>query len=129
MEWRGEYDECRSTAQRTAYENLENDVVHTDVLVAVGCGRGVNAPSGKESGADRKESEKPVPLDQMEAVSLTMFKDNGVPVEKIQELVSKRLLQVQLTIMKSAKGSTIDDIVASGQIPDLLSYSLGGLWK
>jgi len=100
------------------------------LLVAVGCSRGANAPSGQEPGVDRKEGEKPVSLDQMGAVSLTMFKeDNGVPVEKIQELVSKRFPQVQLTIIKSAKGSTIDDIVASGQIPDILSYSLGGLWK
>ncbi|MEF3306816.1 ABC transporter substrate-binding protein [Paenibacillus sp. GYB003] len=94
------------------------------VALTAGCGGHTAAPgSGKQDvGQAPKEDTGPF--------KLTMFKeDNGVSAETIEQIIRQKFPQIELKLIKSGKGSMIEDVVASGEIPDLLSFSLGGLWK
>ncbi|MDF2664060.1 MAG: family 1 extracellular solute-binding protein, partial [Paenibacillus sp.] len=59
-----------------------------------------------------------------------MFKeDTGVSAETVEQLIRKKFPQIDLKVIKSAKGTLIEDVVSGGVVPDIVSYSLGGLWK
>ncbi|MDF2717165.1 MAG: family 1 extracellular solute-binding protein [Paenibacillus sp.] len=87
--------------------------------------------SGKGSPGTQPETDnKPPAADNVGPVSLTLFKeDTGVSAETVEQLIRKKFPQVDLKVIKSAKGTMIEDVVASGVVPDIISHSLGGLSK
>ncbi|GAA3400015.1 ABC transporter substrate-binding protein [Paenibacillus hodogayensis] len=92
------------------------------LLVGAGC--------GTKSSEAPPETGKPSQPEQLAPVSLTLFKeDNGVSAETVEQLIRNKFPQVTLKVIKSGKGTMIDEVVASGETPDIISYSLGGLWK
>lgn len=100
------------------------------LLVAAGCSGG--GANGGTANAPPPQTGTPAPAqpEQLAPVSLTLFKeDTGVSAETIERLIRSKFPQVTLKVIKSGKGTMIDEVVASGEMPDIISYSLGGLWK
>lgn len=62
-------------------------------------------------------------------VTLTYFTQGNsiVLAETIESLVHQKFPHVTLKTIKDGKGTTIFDVLNGGQMPDLISYSLGGL--
>jgi multiple sugar transport system substrate-binding protein len=62
-------------------------------------------------------------------VTLTFFSqgNSAVLAEKIGELVSKKFPHIKLNTIVGGGSVNIENTVASGQLPDLISYSLGGI--
>lgn len=76
------------------------------------------------------EDNKPSAPEALGPVSLTLFKeDTGVSAETVEQLIRKKFPQIDLKVIKSAKGTMIEDVVSGGVVPDIVSHSLGGLWK
>lgn len=94
------------------------------ILLAAGCGT-----SGKE-GADAPNTATPDVPDTLAPIALTMFKeDTGVSADTIEQLIRSKFPQVELNLIRHGKGTTIEEVIASGVVPDIVSYTLGGLWK
>lgn len=90
------------------------------VLIVSGCG------GSGATGENKKETDQgaaPAP------VTLTFFTHGNsiVLAETIEKLVKDKFPHVTLQVMKDAKGATIADVLNAGQVPDLISYSLGSL--
>ncbi|MDF2722727.1 MAG: family 1 extracellular solute-binding protein [Paenibacillus sp.] len=64
-------------------------------------------------------------------VTLNFFTEgnSAILAETIERLVKGKYPNVTLNTIKSAKGSTIEEVMGAGTPIDLLSYSLGGLGK
>lgn len=97
------------------------------LVAATGCGKTDKPanPSGESKGADT------APGMTSEPVTLTFFTEgnSAILAETIERLVKEKYPNVTLKTIKSAKGSTIEDVMGAGTTIDLLSYSLGGLGK
>lgn len=99
------------------------------LVFLVGCSSGNENDNQDKSNPPTSDKQQTL-LENMGPLTLTLFKeDTGVSAETIEELVRKKFPQLTLKIIKSAKGSTIEEVIASGEIPDMISYSLGGLAK
>ncbi|WP_248924456.1 ABC transporter substrate-binding protein [Paenibacillus hamazuiensis] len=91
-------------------------------VMAAGCSGG-GGPSSEEAQDPGKNLAEPV--------TLTFFTEgnSAILAETIEQLVAQKFPHITLKTIKSGKGSTIEDLLNSGNTPDLISYSLGGLWK
>ncbi|MFK7692153.1 ABC transporter substrate-binding protein [Paenibacillus sp. HJGM_3] len=99
------------------------------LVFLVGCSSGNENDNPDKSNPPTSDKQQTL-LENMGPLTLTFFKeDPGVSAETIDELVRKKFPQVTLKIIKSGKGTTIDEVTASGEIPDIISMSLGGLSK
>nr|WP_275983714.1 ABC transporter substrate-binding protein [Paenibacillus hamazuiensis] len=87
------------------------------------------ACSGQEPG--NGENAAPPSGGKAEPVTIVYFNEVGGTgiVESVQKQVKEKFPQIQLKIIQSGKGSSIEDIVNSGESVDLISGSLGLLWK
>lgn len=87
------------------------------LMLLSGCGGSEAPPAAGE------QSEAPKP------VTLQFFTHGNsiVLAETIEQLVKQKFPHITLVTTKDAKGSTIFDVLNSGQTPDLISYSLGSV--
>lgn len=103
------------------------------ILVSAGCS-GTGEPSGKKGAAeiavDRAETGKAAAIDTT-PVTLTLFPSVGIEDKDINSLmiepVKKKYPHITIEIIKPGKGTMIQDLVTSGQTPDLLYTWNGGL--
>ncbi|MFE5322024.1 ABC transporter substrate-binding protein [Paenibacillus sp. NPDC056579] len=81
--------------------------------------------SSKQASAPADAEQTPKPF--TEPVTLTMFQQFTEPEiiinKHILEAVKKKFPNVTLEIIKSGKGTTVEDLLASGQFPDMIYSS------
>ncbi|RKN64073.1 ABC transporter substrate-binding protein [Paenibacillus ginsengarvi] len=93
--------------------------------VMAGCSGGSPKPSSQADEAPQGKVEV-----STEPVTLSFFMEGNASVlaDQIQELVSKKFPHIKLNTTVSGKVK-IDDFIGAGQVPDLISFSLGGVTK
>ena len=91
-------------------------------IAVAGCGKDAKPMERSGEGTEKADAEP---------VTLTFFTEgnSAILAETIEQLVHKKFPHLTLKTIKSGKGTTIEDLLSSGATPDLISYSLGGLYK
>lgn len=99
--------------------------------VAVGSTLILLAMSIAACGGGRAPADQGAVPQVQQPVMLTFFTEGNsvVLAEQIEQLVKEKFPHITLKTIKHGKGTTIEDTLNAGITPDLISYSLGGLWK
>ncbi|MDF2662825.1 MAG: family 1 extracellular solute-binding protein, partial [Paenibacillus sp.] len=100
------------------------------VLVAAamaGCSGG-GSPKPASPAADKPPAKADI---STEPVTLNFYTEgnSAVLADQIGELITKKFPYIKLNTMVGGGKVKIEDVVGAGQVPDLISYSLGGVTK
>lgn len=95
------------------------------VVTAAGCS-GESKPGASSPSSDVSSNKGETPA---EPVTLNFYTEGNASVlaDTIAELVAKKYPHIKLNTTLGKGKAQIEDMVGAGQVPDLISYSLGGV--